>query len=88
MSASPRQHTEFTHSFDAPPRVPITRKEVNSVLDNFIAKLYLMTRREDGQAMAEYGIILALVAVVCIAGFLLLGTQISAKITKLTDNLK
>jgi pilus assembly protein Flp/PilA len=33
-------------------------------------------KREDGQAMAEYGIILALIAAVCIALIATLGTRI------------
>lgn len=34
-------------------------------------------KREDGQAMAEYGIILALIAVVCIVAIGLLGGKIN-----------
>lgn len=36
----------------------------------------LATREDEGQGLAEYGLILALVAVVCIAAVTLLGTQV------------
>jgi len=36
---------------------------------------------ESGQGMAEYGLILALVAVVCIGGFIALGGAIKDKMT-------
>jgi pilus assembly protein Flp/PilA len=35
-----------------------------------------MIRREDGQTMTEYGVLLALIAVVVIAALLVLGPQI------------
>jgi pilus assembly protein Flp/PilA len=37
-------------------------------------------KRQEGQAMAEYGLILALIAVVCIVALGLLGTGISGKL--------
>ncbi len=45
-------------------------------------------RRQEGQAMAEYGIILALIAAVCITLLVLLGGQIQTVLGKLTDALK
>jgi pilus assembly protein Flp/PilA len=45
-------------------------------------------KREEGQAMAEYGLILALIAVVCIAAVTLIGTGISGKLSFITDALK
>jgi len=44
-------------------------------------------KREEGQAMAEYGIILALVAAVVITTVALLGNQILNALTKVTNNL-
>jgi pilus assembly protein Flp/PilA len=49
------------------------------VKDNF--------KREDGQAMAEYGIILALVAAVVIATIAILGKQILAALQTVTGAL-
>ncbi|MGG2025713.1 Flp family type IVb pilin [Gottfriedia sp. S16(2024)] len=43
---------------------------------------------EEGQGMAEYGLILAGVAIVAIVGIKLLGTEISALIGKVTAQLK
>jgi len=37
-------------------------------------------RDEEGQGLAEYGLILALIAVVCIAALTLLGTNVSDKL--------
>ena len=36
-----------------------------------------ITRSEEGATLAEYGLLLALIAVICIAAIALLGTQIS-----------
>ena len=37
------------------------------------------TREEEGQGLVEYGLIIALIAVVCITALTLLGTNIVAK---------
>lgn len=37
------------------------------MLNNLLLKLYTASRREDGQAMTEYGIVLALIAVALVA---------------------
>jgi pilus assembly protein Flp/PilA len=44
-------------------------------------------KRQEGQAMAEYGIILALIAAVVIALLVTLGTQIKAALTTLVSQL-
>jgi Flp pilus assembly pilin Flp len=38
--------------------------------------------REEGQTMAEYALILTLVAVAAVAAFQLLGTNVSSKVSK------
>ncbi|MFZ5631242.1 MAG: Flp family type IVb pilin [Bacillota bacterium] len=45
-------------------------------------------KEESGQGMAEYGLILALVAVVCIGAFVVLGNGINNKVNKVADELK
>ena len=44
-------------------------------------------KREDGQAMAEYGLILALIAVVVAVVMLTLGTQITNTVQSVIDKL-
>jgi len=45
-------------------------------------------KREEGQAMAEYGIILALIAAVVIGLVAILGTDIKAALTTVTNALR
>ncbi|HBX23177.1 MAG TPA: Flp family type IVb pilin [Desulfotomaculum sp.] len=42
---------------------------------------------ESGQGMAEYGLILALVAVICIVGFQFLGKEINNKVDAVGDEI-
>jgi Flp pilus assembly pilin Flp len=55
------------------------------------ARVYLRLqtglKREDGQTMAEYALILVLVAVAAIAAFRLLGTNIGTKVSKIATNI-
>jgi pilus assembly protein Flp/PilA len=44
-------------------------------------------RSEEGQGMVEYGLIIALVAVVAIAGLILLGPKIRDMFKGISDNL-
>jgi Flp pilus assembly pilin Flp len=59
-------------------------------MNAFLANLYLRAisvhEREEGQTMAEYGIILSLIAVFCIAAVLLLRGRISAVFTNLSTS--
>jgi pilus assembly protein Flp/PilA len=57
------------------------------MLNNLITRAYLFTRREEGQAMAEYGLILALVAVACIGAFLALQGGLVDKIGDVVTGL-
>lgn len=45
------------------------------------------TRDEEGQGLAEYGLILALIAVVCIAALTTLGTGVAAKLGQVATAL-
>jgi len=47
-----------------------------------------LMKDERGQGMAEYGLIIALVAIVVIVALTTLGTRLKAKFDKVTDTLK
>jgi pilus assembly protein Flp/PilA len=44
---------------------------------NVIARLHALRDQAEGQGLAEYALILALIAIIAIAALLFLGTQIS-----------
>jgi len=54
---------------------------------NLIRALYATARREEGQTMAEYGVVLALITLAVIGVFTTLGTQIGTKIDAVTKAL-
>ncbi len=56
---------------------------INEALLRFVARF----QSEDGQALAEYGLILALIAVVCIAALTLLGIAVMGKLDEITAAL-
>ncbi|MDO8616500.1 MAG: Flp family type IVb pilin [Dehalococcoidia bacterium] len=58
-----------------------------SKINEALLRLVARFQREDGQAMAEYGLILALIAVVAIAALTLLGTTIAGKLGEITTAL-
>ena len=43
----------------------------------FIARMYKLATREEGATMVEYGLMVALIAVVCIVAVTLLGANIA-----------
>jgi len=45
-----------------------------------ITRLYLSLRREEGQTMAEYGVVLALITLAVVATLFLLGGAINTKL--------
>jgi pilus assembly protein Flp/PilA len=45
------------------------------------------TRKEEGATLAEYGLLLALIAVVCLAAVTLLGNKISQMFTALAGSI-
>ena len=47
----------------------------------------IQLKREDGQTMAEYGLLLALIAVVCIVVIGLLGTGIKGQFQNVVNGL-
>ncbi len=48
---------------------------------------FLTSRREEGATLAEYGLLLALIAVVCIAAITALGTEISTMFSTLSTSI-
>jgi pilus assembly protein Flp/PilA len=46
-----------------------------------------VTRQEEGATLAEYGLLLALIAVVCLAAIAALGTQISTMFQSLSTSV-
>jgi pilus assembly protein Flp/PilA len=44
-------------------------------------------RREEGATLAEYGLLLALIAVVCIAAITIVGTQISTMFSTVAGSI-
>ena len=56
---------------------------INEALTWLVARY----EREDGQALAEYGLLLALIAVVCIVALTALGLAIAGTLSKLTGKL-
>lgn len=54
---------------------------------NMLAKMKKFVMEEEGQGMAEYGLILAGVAVVAVVAFYTLGNEIKDFMGKITDSL-
>jgi pilus assembly protein Flp/PilA len=52
-----------------------------------IAARKLLSRKEEGATLAEYGLLLALIAVVCIAAITVLGTKISSMFTSIAGSI-
>ena len=60
----------------------------NMDLRSRIAQIYLNgLRREEGQTMTEYGVLLALIAVVVIAALIILGPKIATLFNKVGNQL-
>jgi pilus assembly protein Flp/PilA len=57
--------------------------KINEALVLFMGQF----EREDGQALAEYGLILALIAVVCLAVLTALGLAVAGTLGSITGSL-
>jgi pilus assembly protein Flp/PilA len=53
----------------------------------FVTSVKKFVRKEEGASLAEYGLLLALIAVVCIGAIMLLGGNISTMISTLAGSL-
>ena len=64
-------------------------EEVNSVLTihTFAQKLFARVKRDEGQTMAEYAVVLAVVTLLVIGAITLLSTNIGNEITKIAGIL-
>ena len=64
-------------------------EQINSwILKQYVAVTTLgLRKREEGQALVEYGILVALIAVVVIATVVILGKQISSAFQSIVDAL-
>ncbi len=58
-----------------------------SMINEALLRLMARFQREEGQAMAEYGLILALIAVVAIAALTALGVAVSGKLNSISGAL-
>jgi pilus assembly protein Flp/PilA len=59
------------------------------IVRSTIARILMYFRRdEDGQGLAEYALILALIAVVAIVALLFMGTQVSDKLSVIGSQLQ
>ncbi len=59
-----------------------------SAINSFLTSLFVRyTSDDDGQTMAEYGIILAVVAVIAVVAFQLLGANITTLINTVAGSL-
>ena len=55
-----------------------------SKINEALTRLATRDEREDGQALAEYGLLLALIAVVCILALTALGLAIAGTLSSIT----
>ena len=52
-----------------------------------LKKFSAMMKDEKGQALAEYGLILALIAVICVTALTLLGTNVSGTLNSIAGKI-
>ena len=77
------------HLPGAPPRPAPTRggETTMTYINGYIARLLAAGRREEGQTMAEYGVILAVITVAIIAVLVLLSDGIRNNLQAVVDVL-
>jgi pilus assembly protein Flp/PilA len=56
-----------------------------SAVNTWLLKAFARFEEQKGQTMAEYGLILAVIAVVAVGAFILLGEQVDTKVTSITN---
>jgi Flp pilus assembly pilin Flp len=69
-------------------RAASSRREVNAVLFSVFAhQLFERAKRQEGQTMAEYAVVLAVITLLVIGAITLLSTNIGNEITKVANIL-
>jgi Flp pilus assembly pilin Flp len=58
-----------------------------NILNSFITSVMVRLQREEGQTMAEYGILLGVIALVVVVVAVTLGSSISALFTSVSTKL-
>ena len=58
-----------------------------SKINEAIMRLFVLAKNEEGQALAEYGLILGLIAIAAIVALGLLGTALAGQLQAVTDAL-
>lgn len=58
-----------------------------SMINLALQQLFARVQREDGQALAEYGVILAVILAVAVASLVILGAAIDATLVDITGQL-
>jgi Flp pilus assembly pilin Flp len=69
------------------PCMPSSRREVNPVLSYLRMRLSSLSKREEGQTMAEYGVVLAVVTIGAVAIFTALSGGITGAVQRVIDLL-
>jgi pilus assembly protein Flp/PilA len=71
------------------PKDPKDPKELNkpALSDSKARRLFRLFRRDEGATLAEYGLLLALIAVICMAAISLLGNKISNMFSTLSSSI-
>jgi Flp pilus assembly pilin Flp len=73
--------------FGTPPGGPEKRREVTKTMTRFFAFIDSLFKREEGQTMAEYGVVLAVITLAVIAAITLLSENVRDAITNVANIL-
>lgn len=60
---------------------------MRDLVERFITMLNFMKMKEKGQGLAEYALILVLVAIVCVAALIFLGGSINNVLSNVAENI-
>jgi len=60
---------------------------MREIVERIFAVVNYMKMKEEGQGLAEYALILVLIAIVCVAALVFLGTSISGVLSCIGSNI-